>query len=72
MLLVELHHLFVELLAIVAMLVLQFAHLRRKPLHLKHPLGALEGQWSGDRHDHRSDQRNRNDVIVGEAVEPGE
>ncbi len=48
-LLVELHHLFVELRLVVAMLVLQLAHLRREPLHLEHALRALQREWRGHR-----------------------
>ncbi len=71
-LLVELHHLFVELGAVVAVLGLQLAHLRRQPLHLEHPLGALQRQRRGDHHHDDCDQGDRRGVAVGEAVEPGE
>ena len=72
MLLVELHHLFVELGAVVAVLGLQLAHLRRQPLHLEHALGALQRQRCGDHHDDDGDQGDRCGVAVGQAVEPGE
>ena len=69
--LVELHHLFVELRLVVAMLVLQLAHLGREPLHLEHALGALQRERGGDRHDDGGDHRqHRHDVAVGQAVEP--
>ena len=69
-LLVELHHLFVELRLVVAMLVLQLAHLRREPLHLEHALGALQRQRRGHGHDDRGDHRDGGDVAAREAVEP--
>jgi hypothetical protein len=69
-LLVELHHLFVELGAVVAILVLQLAHLRRQLLHLEHALGALERERCGDGHHHGGDHRDRDGVAVRQTVEP--
>ena len=71
-LLVELHHLFVELLAVALVLVLQLAHLRRQPLHLEHALGALQVERGDQQHHHHGDHRDRDRVVGGDRVEPGQ
>ena len=68
-LLVELHHLFVQLLPIVAMRLLQTTHLGLQALHLEHALGALQGERREDEHDRDGDQRDGACVAVHEAVE---
>lgn len=50
-LLVELHHLFVQLLAITFVLILQLLHLWLKTLHFQHSLGALHCERSDEQHD---------------------
>ena len=62
-LLVELHHLFVELLAIVFVLGLKLLHFRLQALHFEHALGALQGQW-GDQHHHGERNECNSDRIV--------
>ena len=52
-LLVELHHLLVELLPVVLVLRLQLLHLRLEPLHGHHRPGALERQRGEEDHDRR-------------------
>ena len=69
-LLIELHHLFVELGLVVAVLVLELAHLGGQALHLEHALGALQRQRCGDRHDHRSDHGQHHHITAGQAIEP--
>ena len=70
-LLIELHHLFVELLAITAMLCLEPLHLRLQTLHLEHALGALERERGHEDHHGERDQRDREGIVVGQAVELG-
>ena len=70
--LVQLHHLFVELLAVAAVLLLQLAQLGLQLLHLEHALGRLELQRRRDQHHDQGDHRDREDVVVGEVVELGE
>ena len=69
MLLVELHHLFVETLAITLVLVLQLLHLWLQTLHLQHSLGALQGEWGDEQHDGQSHQSYGNGVVVRPSVE---
>jgi hypothetical protein len=71
-LLVQLHHLFVELLSIAAVLLLQLAHLGLQLLHLEHALGALQHERGSDDHHDHGDHRDGDDVVVREAVEPGQ
>ena len=71
-LLVELHHLFVQLLAIATVLLLQPSQLRLQPLHLEHALGGLQLEGCGDEHHHQCDHRDGEDVVVGEVVELGQ
>jgi len=68
-LLVELHHLFVQALAVTLVQVLQLAHLRLQLLHLEHSLGALQGQGRDEEHHCHGDQAEGDRVVVGPAVE---
>ena len=69
MLLIKLHHFFVELLAIVAILILQTLHFGLNALHLKHRLGALESQRENQHHDDHGDKGDGRRVIRCEVVE---
>ena len=71
-LLVELHHLFVELLAVAAVLVLELAHLRGQSLHFKHALGALEDQRRDHQHHDHGDHADRQGVVAGQCIQPGQ
>ena len=75
MLLVELHHLFIELLAVVLVLLLQATHLGLQGLHLEHSLGALEGEGGDQQHDHERHKGDRDCIVMRKAVklvyEPG-
>jgi hypothetical protein len=65
---VEAHHLFVELLPVVLVLLLQLPDLGLKPLHLDHRPGALHRQRGGEEHHHQREQRDR-DGVVGYQLE---
>ena len=69
MLLVELHHLFVQFLTITLVLVLQFLHLRLETLHFQHSLGALHGERGDEKHDGNGHQRDGDGVVVHPSVE---
>ena len=68
-LLVERHHLFVELLAVVLVLDLQLPDFRLEPLHLDHRPGALEGQRGRDQHDDAGQKGDRHRVVRHQLVE---
>ena len=55
-LLVELHHLLVERLAVAAVLFLEARHFRCQSLHFQHSLGALQGQRGHQHHHEHGDQ----------------
>ena len=68
-LLVELHHLFVELLAIVFVLGLKLLHFGLQALHFEHALGALQSQW-GDQHHHgERNERNSDRIVMRQRIE---
>ena len=72
MLLVELHHLFVELLAVALVLLLDLLHLGLEALHLQHRLRALEGQRGQQDHHREGEERDGDGVVGDQAVEPSQ
>ena len=70
-LLIELHHFFVELLAVVFVLSLELLHLGLQTLHLEHALGALQRERCDQDHHGKRHERNGDCVVVGERIELG-
>ena len=67
--LIELHHLFVELLAVVFVLGLELLHLGLQALHLKHALSALQRERGDQHHDGERNERNSDRVVMRQRIE---
>ena len=68
-LLVELHHLFVELLAIALVLRLELLDLRLQSLHRQHGAGRLRGEREQDEHHGDRQQDDRHALVRDDGVE---
>ena len=71
-LLVELHHLFVELGAVVLVLRLELLDLRLRPLHGDHRLRLLRGEREQHQHHHDGEQDDRDPEVRDDPVEERE
>jgi hypothetical protein len=67
-LLIELHHLGIQLLAIALELRLQAPHLGLQTLHLEHALRALQRERGDEEHHDNGNEADRDGVVVGPGV----